>query len=142
LVVISVLAVLVALLLPNLIGVRLRARDAARKQDLAQIKTALRMYYNDYQYYPNHNDGKIAGCGETADADCPNANGSFAVGEAVYLRHLPDFTTDEIVYQQLDSGEGFILSIRLENPSDSQIVETAARCGVAEANQNYYLCAD
>lgn len=143
LVVISVLALLVALLLPNLVGVRLRARDAARKHDLSQLRNALRMYYNDFQLYPAAGGGgTIAGCGETGDAPCPNLDGSFAAGAAMYMRGLPDFAEAGIEYQQRAAGDDFLLFVALENPSDPDIAPAAARCGVPVSGSNYYLCAD
>ena len=52
LVVIFIIGTLTAIILPNFVSSRQRARDARRKQDLADIKNALRMYYNDNQSYP------------------------------------------------------------------------------------------
>jgi len=52
LVVISIIATLTAILLPNLMGARERANDSKRKQDMVAIKTALRLFYNDAQSYP------------------------------------------------------------------------------------------
>jgi len=49
LVVISIIGTLVAILLPNFMGARERARDAQKIQDAYAIKNALRMYYNDNQ---------------------------------------------------------------------------------------------
>jgi len=52
LVAISILAVLSTLVLANLNSARERGRDARRKSDFHQIKTALRLYYNDNQAFP------------------------------------------------------------------------------------------
>lgn len=52
LVVISIIGILAALLLANMVGVRERAADARLKNNLNQVKTALRLYYNDTQAYP------------------------------------------------------------------------------------------
>jgi prepilin-type N-terminal cleavage/methylation domain-containing protein len=52
LVAIGIIATLAAILLPNLMGARERARDAQRKQDLDSVKSALRLYYNDHGEYP------------------------------------------------------------------------------------------
>jgi type II secretion system protein G len=52
LVVIVVIAILVALTLPNLFGLQKRARDDARKNDLKNLQQALETYYNDNNAYP------------------------------------------------------------------------------------------
>lgn len=142
LVVISVLGVLVAVLLPNLIGIRSRARDSALKNDLRQLKVALRTYYNDFQTYPNADEsGSVLGCGEDGLQACPNGDGSFAAGNNIYMKEMID--DGQFVYIQLDGGEDFLLGTILENASDSEAAESAARCGVASpVASTYYVCAD
>ncbi len=142
LVVISVLGVLVAVLLPNLIGVRARARDSAKKNDLRQLKVALRMYYNDFQAYPADDDnGNIVGCGTDGTLNCPNDDGSFAVGNDVYMKKMIDVTQFE--YAQLDFGDDFLLATQLENASDADITESVNTCQVTTpVASTYYICAD
>ena len=53
LVVIVVIAILVALTLPNLFGLQRRARDDDRKNDLKNIQSALETYYSDNNVYPD-----------------------------------------------------------------------------------------
>lgn len=53
LVVIVVIAILVALTLPNLFGLQRRARDDARKNDLRNIQQQLETFYNDQNVYPD-----------------------------------------------------------------------------------------
>lgn len=142
LVVISVLGVLFAVLLPNMIGMRLRARDTQAKNDLRQVKAALRLYYNDYQTYPASNEsGQIMGCGADGDLSCPNDDGSFAAGDIVYMKELPD---DFTYYRQTIETDDFRLSVTLENPSDTAILESHEHCQVTEDGDDdvYYLCAD
>lgn len=142
LVVISVLGVLVAVLLPNLIGIRARARDSARKNDLRQLKAAVRMYYNDFQAYPADDDnGNIIACGTDGSLTCPNDDNSMAIGDVVYMKDMIDVT--EFEYAQLDGGEDFLLATPLENASDSDIQASASRCGVVSPlSSTYYVCAD
>lgn len=52
LVVIVVIAILVALTVPNLFNLQRRARDDTRKNDLRNLRTALETYYNDNNSYP------------------------------------------------------------------------------------------
>ncbi len=53
LVVIVVIAILIALTLPNLFGLQRRARDDTRKNDLKNIQSALETYFNDNNVYPS-----------------------------------------------------------------------------------------
>lgn len=59
-VVISIIAILVALLVPNFISARERAADSKIKSKLTQFKAALQMYYNDYEKYPDTGGPAIA----------------------------------------------------------------------------------
>jgi len=52
LVAISIIATLTAIVLPNFMGARERAKDTQKKEDMAALKNALRMVYNDTQSYP------------------------------------------------------------------------------------------
>lgn len=52
LVVIAVISLLSSVILSSLNSARSKARDAKRKQDTLQIRTALQMYYNDNGSYP------------------------------------------------------------------------------------------
>src|SRR3990167_2876055 len=83
LVVISIIAVISAVGMTNFLGARERARDARRKQELVQLRNALRLYYNDYRGYPaTDSDTYIMGCGVDGDTTCPGAcsGGQFAAG--------------------------------------------------------------
>ncbi len=142
LVVISVLGVLVAVLLPNLIGVRARARDSARKNDLRQLKAAIRMYYNDFQSYPPDDDnGNIVACGVDGSLTCPNEDDGFALGSNVYMKEM--IPNNEFDYVQMSGGEDFLLSTVLENASDSDITASVEHCNVpAPVASTYYICAD
>ncbi len=142
LVVISVLGILVAVILPNLIGVRARARDSARKNDLRQLKVAIRMYYNDYQTYPPDDDnGNIVACGSDGTLLCPNGDGSYAIGDMIYMKEM--IPVAQFDYVQMSAGEDFLLSTVLENASDTDIAENVRRCNVAApVASTYYICAD
>lgn len=142
LVVVSVLGVLIAILLPNLVGIRARARDSARKNDLRQLKASLRMYYNDYQSYPPDDDnGNIVGCGEDGSVGCPNSDGSFAIGDNVYMKEM--INSADFDYVQKSGGDDFLLSTVLENASDADIDESVSHCNVVPpAESTYYVCAD
>lgn len=57
LVVIVVIAILVALTLPNLFSAQTRARDTERKNDLKNAQQQLESYYNDNNSYPTTSEG-------------------------------------------------------------------------------------
>lgn len=142
LVVIAIIGVLTAIILPNMLGMRERARDTAKKNNLHQIKTALRLYYNDHNTYPASNAGAITGCGTDTPTDCADG-AAFELGGETYMKELP--LLEEYTYLQTDAGDGFLLSTTLENISDKDLAASANRCGitVGEDNTNvFYLCED
>ncbi len=163
LVVIAITAVLTAIALPNFLSARERARDGKRKQEMHEMKNALRLYYNDYQSYPTAaSDGigklnYIAGCGLEGNMTCPcnsiEQNADFAVGvdcETVYMKRFPSEFGSRIGYWQADSGNDFCLKDELENAGDPDIVTSRCRCatacGIADCNtatgKDYFVCAD
>ncbi len=56
-VVIVIIGVLAALIVPNVIGRQDQALVVAAKQDIASIKSALKLYYLDNQRYPSTEQG-------------------------------------------------------------------------------------
>lgn len=162
LVVISILGVLAGLIVNNLNDSRARARDARKKQNLAQMKTALRLYYNDYQGYPASSGfggcgadrNYIMGCGDDGDECCPCSDDlDFAAGTScttTYMTSFPsEFGSNIISYYQTDS-ETFCLKADLENASDPDIVTSAEKCNSACSpaigrdlqSPEYAVCAD
>ena len=163
LVVIAIMAVLTAIALPNFLSARERARDAKRKQEMNEMKNALRLYYNDYQMYPIAASGGIgklnyiSGCGLEGNAMCPctsvEQNAGFAAGaacETVYMKRFPSEFGSRIYYSQFDAGNDFCLKASLENAGDPDILTSRCRCatacGIADCNTatstDYYVCAD
>jgi len=123
LVVITIIGVLAALITANLSDARARARDAKVKQNLVQLKTALRLYYNDNQAYP-------------ADDTIINDPGF-----SVYMKQLPD----QFTYQS-DDTDGFTLWVALENPSDPDIATSQTACPapgeITYSVTDFVVCAD
>ncbi len=110
LVVIFIIGVLASLILSNILGARQRAEDTKRKNDLKQMQTALRLYYNDHQNYPA--------------ADVLDPGEKFEVNNTVYMGALPD----EFTYTVSTDGEEFRLRVALENASDQDIALSQAKC--------------
>jgi prepilin-type N-terminal cleavage/methylation domain-containing protein len=67
LVVISIIGLLSSFAVVSLNSARAKARDALRKGDMAQIRTALNLYYDDHTHYPTN-----------TTPDCDNWNASAA----------------------------------------------------------------
>lgn len=161
LVVIAITAVLLAVALPNFLSARERARDSRKKQELNEMKNALRLYYSDFQRYPASSgftqcNGRIygiLGCTATHLACCPcDSTTDFAVGDAtsacttIYMKKFPaDFGTT-IVYPPSPNTDGFCLRTTLENAADPDIAISQARCSSQCPGQctnlNYCVCAD
>lgn len=156
LVTITIIGVLAALITANLSDARARARDAKIKQNLIQLKTALRLYYNDYQTYPTTcSINSIKGCGTTGTTCCPcSTTVDFAAGgttgcDTVYMNKFPDgLGNNTVAYYQVASGENFCLTVMLENPSDPDILASQSRCAIAcngkyiAGTAKYLVCAD
>jgi type II secretion system protein G len=144
LVVISVIGILAGLILVNLVGVRGRAGDARAKSDLKSLKTALRLYYNDYQQYPAGSGGTMMGCGATGASSC-DEGGEFSAGagNTMYMGQLPQ----NFSYYS-DNADEFLLVVPLENASDEDITTSQAKCdptsrsyfGVALGTSDYITC--
>lgn len=137
LVAIAVIATIIGLALPNFLGARSRARDARRKGELQQFKTALQLYYNDYKIYPADSGGPlygtVKGCGASGTASCPcSSSVDFAAGgtgcETVFMTKFPGEFGTSMYYWQRNSGADFCLKVPLENVSDSDITASQARC--------------
>lgn len=150
LVVISIIAVLVAMALPNFVGARERARDAKKKSELVQLKNALRLYYNDYGAYPAAvNPYYFQGCGASGTSTCPQTctSGEFAAGgtgcDTVYMRKMPQYY--KYYRHPLKPGDldDFLLKVDIDNASDPEIAASQARCGYPTPTpKEFHLCAD
>lgn len=135
LIVISIIGVLAGFLFVNFSGVRERGRDSRRKNDLNQVKTALRLYYNDYQRYPdNTGAGLINGCGSSGTDACVWGE-NFGSDDVIYMKLPLDPINSgnyEYNYQIFGTTDGFRLTAFLENNSDPQSAQSQRDCGVAE----------
>lgn len=119
LVVISIIGTLVAILLPNLMGARERARDAQKIQDANAIKNALRMYYNDNQAYPTPK----------------------GVGQTVTLTNYMAPSGLGYTYSQTTTDD-FIIRVPLENGQGDDDLESQRKCGVGATDKIYAVCAN
>lgn len=139
LIVIAVIGILVAVILPNLIGMRERARDTVRKNDVNQLKKALRLYFDDFGAYPKNSSSGLICCNDDPTTCTISCGSNFVVNGTSYMKSLPEGYT----YRQLDGGYNFLLTIDLENASDQDLAKSADRCDIASPGAyTYYVCAD
>jgi len=131
LVVIFIIGILAALLVTNLAGARDRAEDSKAKANLAELKKALRIYYNDYQSYPAASSGSIAGCGAAGTSVCSSGIFSNDSDDTVYMRDLPE----DFAYYS-DGDEEFLLVAEINNASDQDIATSQSVC--SPASRVYY----
>lgn len=141
LVVISIIGTLAGLLITNLVGVRGRAADSKIKNNMRSLKTALRLYYNDYQQYPNASSGDMLGCGTDGDTACTEGGVfSAGTGPTVYMQELPESFT----YTVSGDNESFVIATTLSNASDADIETSATSCGqtYTASSSAYFVCND
>ncbi len=120
LVVISIIGTLVAILLPNFMGARERARDAQKIQDAYAIKNALRMYYNDNQAYPTPK----------------------GVGQTVTLTNYMAPSGLGYTYSQTNT-DNFVIRIPLESGQGDEDLDSQRKCGIgATVDKIYAVCAN
>jgi len=123
LVVISIIGVLSAVLTANFMGMRERARDAQKIQDLYAIKNALRMYYNDKQTYP--------------------VSGSLNL--AIGASYMPSISSVGYTYTQTNGGDGFLLEVILEAGAGNEDTDSQLKCGIdvgSTRNGAFAVCAN
>ncbi|MEK7457921.1 MAG: type II secretion system protein [Patescibacteria group bacterium] len=147
LVVITIIGTLAGLLFTNFSGARERARDAKRKNDVTQIKSALRLYYNDHQKYPLGNNTQIAGCGLDGTSTCSWGTAFTAgAGPTIYMNQLPTdpISTQSYSYAQIDD-DSYQLTATLENAGDDSAIKSQLTCGIlpgATVAKIYMTCQD
>jgi prepilin-type N-terminal cleavage/methylation domain-containing protein len=123
LVVISIIATLTAILLPNFMGARERARDAQKIQDAYAIKNALRMYYNDNQAYPIP-----VGTGNTI---------------AIPTSYMAPSGLGYTYSQTPTSTDNFIIRVPLESGQGDDDLDSQRKCGIASpVDKIYAVCAN
>ena len=138
LVVITIIGILAALMVTNLVGMRERAADARAKAGLQAFKEGLHLYNIDYHIYPANGSPAgiyFNGCGPAGNERCPaNDCGDFAAGGTdgcgkVYvqrLEHSGNFFAAR--YYQCDGGNDFRIKVTLQNESDADIAASQDSC--------------
>lgn len=142
LVVIAIIGMLSALVIPNFMAARERARDSQRKSDLKQIQKALELYKQDQN--PPAYPAAVA-CGS---ATCfPNSGNQWASGTTIYMNKVPtdpNRTSNNAYYYTVNNSNlTYTLCACLENKADPDATGTgdcnaSYSCGT-DPNRKYYL---
>lgn len=158
LVVIAIIAILIAFISANFLGARQRAKDVKKKSEFRSLKTALRLYYNDYNVYPGPANTTVTnsfgGCGVgtppnndcATQAVCPGVFATGATCAEVYMKLLPPASDYAWKYRQVSNGNDFCLWTTLDNGSDGEIAKSHTRCDALCSSYataaEYVQCAD
>lgn len=145
LVVISIIGILSSLVLVSTQDMRAKARDAKRKQDLAQIAKAVEFYNLDYGRYKIINSGWGSSTGEGCGCGWFNYEGG-VYGRSVARALAEDggkvpiikdpsggvtsSPTSGYCYMLYLRGNGFYVYAKLEKPSDQDLAtcDANAQC--------------
>ncbi len=143
LVVISIIGILSSFAVVSLNSARAKARDALRKGDMAQIRTALNIYYDDNEGYPVcgvWNDAS-SDFGATVD-DAANGgagcyigtlNTALASGAKPYLATIPKDPKNQnnktaagggdstYIYRYVSDGTKYAIAYRIEDNTTLQV---------------------
>ncbi|HEY9480655.1 MAG TPA: prepilin-type N-terminal cleavage/methylation domain-containing protein, partial [Candidatus Paceibacterota bacterium] len=94
LVVISIISLLSSIVLSSVNGARIKARDARRKQDLAQIERALALYYDQYGQYPPAKPQTSCGGGDVWASSNGTCGGQWLTTDANFYIIMPNVPVD------------------------------------------------
>jgi prepilin-type N-terminal cleavage/methylation domain-containing protein len=138
LVVISIIGLLATFAMVSLNLARIKARDAVRKGEMAQLRTALALYFDQNNVYPvcnglDNNDDPIEGIGLVAGSDCYHLylSPALTTGVRPYMDHVPidplnkdNNTTDSggnstYIYRYHSDGTKYIIIYNLEEVDEN-----------------------
>lgn len=129
LVVLAIIGILATFTLVNFLNTRTRARDAQRKADMQQLRSAFEMYRADQGTYPA--------------SPLPSCGSSLAAGTTTYMRKIPCDPTNsgQYTYRYVPSGGGYSLIGCLENVNDQQkdTSNNTSYCTGGTTNWSYTL---
>lgn len=143
LVVISIIGVLASVVLASLNSARGKARDARRKVDLNQIRTALEFYFDKYGTYVVVGSGsRGCACGWAGYED----TGAYLLAVTHGLANegflgapLVDDPIQKPGYMLYHCSSRYALSATLENPSAADIAYIQTTCNGTGVNGTYTI---
>jgi prepilin-type N-terminal cleavage/methylation domain-containing protein len=124
LVVISIIGILSTFAIVSLNAARIKARDALRKGDMAQIRTALNLYFDEYDEYPPCNIWDEAepdfGANNVDGADCYNVELTAALssGARPIMPLMPVDPKNKLNKDTANGGESDSLLYRYATDAD------------------------
>ncbi len=138
LIVMAILGILSALGIGNFSSAQIKARDVARKSDLATIAKSLEAYANDHRSYPSSDTSNLIICQPSSGDTCIWGS-AFTDGTTLYMAKLPEDPNGE--YQYISTGDTYTLYAHLENANDPKIVTITPSidCGSVSQPCNYKL---
>lgn len=97
LIAISIMAILTGIGVYSYTNAQIKARDTKRKQDIAQVKAAMMLYFEDNKEYPPKQSDPLNSGGNTCATEattqmtfCPsNAGGTWISNVTNYIQKLP-----------------------------------------------------
>lgn len=142
LVVIAIIGILASVVLASLNSARAKARDSQRKASLAQVRTALELYYDKYGTYQVAHAGWMDGGNGWLDDD----TGDYGTS-VVQALHNEGFLGADSVDDPIQNpgfmiyvcagGRAVSLSATLENPSPADIAFIQTTCNGIGMNGTY-----
>jgi general secretion pathway protein G len=136
LVVIAVIGILAAMVTVGLQGARAKARDAQRKNDLGQLKTAVSTSYSDE--ITDVKDKEKYAIEATA---VPVTNLTWLTAGGDYIKTIPTDPKGTNQYQYITTADGsdFAIFAALENSKDSEIKTSNPTAGSMPSGYNYWV---
>ena len=133
LVVLTIIGVLATFATVNFLGTQSRARDAQRKADVQQIRSALEFYRSDTGSYPLPVAGAVRVCGAYFRYPDP--------GGVLYMQKMPCDPLTNNAYRYVSNGTTYSLISCLENVNDKQkdAANNATYCAGGSTNWSYTL---
>jgi len=125
LVVISIISILTIVTVSQFQTARKKANDVQRKGDLSSLGKALQMYYTDYGYFPEANNGKIHLPSSTIEWGTEFVDNGY-----VYMKVMPIEKKSgwNYCYKVSADQKKFALFANLENTSDKDCSASPYSC--------------
>ncbi len=140
LVVVSIIGILSSFAVVSLNVARIKARNALRKGDMAQIRTALNVYYDVHEEYPicNNWDASLSNYGAINGCYNVELSNALITGSNPLMNQMPmdpknlenktsaedaEFGDDVYIYRYVSDSEGsqYAITYRLEGDTEDKM---------------------